>query len=410
MINILEINNTDLKGKRFNGYDLINVLNNTNYNAKQMVLEKESDDENVIEILKNARIRLVNKYLNNLQNSMLVRHTLSSFNEFIGESPEFKKADVVHYHLVYNLNINMKYFYDLTLKKPTILTIHDPSALTGYCVYPGKCLTWQVGCRNCPMGNEKFLEQHQSKISQIWDIKKWFYGKMDIEIIVASQWMFDQIKKSPLGDNFEQISVIPFGVDLTFFSEMMSKEEAKSILGIPFHKKVIFFRNGSSYKGVEYIKKALKMLACDKLDIVLLTCDKTGGLEGLADSYEVIELGWTDQILLRKALLACDIFLMPSTNEAFGVMAVEAMACSRPVVVFSQTALPEVTFAPDCGIAVEWGNTEALKHAVENLLEDPRECKRRGYLGRKIAEKHYSLELYHKRIVDLYNRVARAKK
>ena len=41
---------------------------------------------------------------------------------------------------------------------------------------------------------------------------------------------------------------------------------------------------------------------------------------------------------------------MPSVAEAFGMMAVESMACGKPVIVFDGTSLPEVTRAPDIGL------------------------------------------------------------
>lgn len=48
--------------------------------------------------------------------------------------------------------------------------------------------------------------------------------------------------------------------------------------------------------------------------------------------------------------------------------------------------LEEITFAPECGIAVEYGSSSALKYAIERLMKFPDECRERGIKGRKIVE------------------------
>jgi len=67
-------------------------------------------------------------------------------------------------------------------------------------------------------------------------------------------------------------------------------------------------------------------------------------------------------------------------------MAVEAMACGKPVIVFEGTSLPEVTFAPDVGIAVPMRDVSALKDAVISLVENVDDRLRRGRKAREIAE------------------------
>ena len=93
---------------------------------------------------------------------------------------------------------------------------------------------------------------------------------------------------------------------------------------------------------------------------------------------------------------------MPSLGESFGLMAVEAMACQKPVVVFDNTALPSVTFAPECGVLVENKNSQKLMEAIKMLIEDPSERNKRGELGRKIAQEHYDLNNYNKELLKIY--------
>ena len=90
-------------------------------------------------------------------------------------------------------------------------------------------------------------------------------------------------------------------------------------------------------------------------------------------------------------------------------MAVEAMACHKPVIVFDNTSLPSVTFAPDCGVLVENKNSQKLMEAIKMLIEDPAERNRRGELGRKIAQEHYDLNNYNKKLLEIYHSALKRK-
>jgi glycosyltransferase involved in cell wall biosynthesis len=122
--------------------------------------------------------------------------------------------------------------------------------------------------------------------------------------------------------------------------------------------------------------------------------------------YQVIDLGWIhDADLLARAYNASDIFLMPSTAETFGMMAIEAMACGKPVIVFEGTSLPEVTFAPTGGIAVPYGDTNALRFALERLIDNPLERQLLGQNALNLARQHYGMHSHVDRLVELYQEV-----
>jgi glycosyltransferase involved in cell wall biosynthesis len=130
-------------------------------------------------------------------------------------------------------------------------------------------------------------------------------------------------------------------------------------------------------------------------------------MEQFKDRFQLVELGWTnDEELARDAFVASDIFLMPSIVEAFGVMAIEAFACGKPVIVFEGTSLPEVTFAPEVGVSVPMHDGEGLYRALQHLIDNPAEREERGRKGREIAEKHYGDDLYAQRLAEIYKTVA----
>jgi glycosyltransferase involved in cell wall biosynthesis len=87
------------------------------------------------------------------------------------------------------------------------------------------------------------------------------------------------------------------------------------------------------------------------------------------------------------------------------MMAIEAMACGRPVLSFEGTSLPEVTFAPEVGLAVPMRDAHALALAIDRWVENPAEVAMRGLKSREIAEERYGLTLHLDRLTSLYLQV-----
>jgi glycosyltransferase involved in cell wall biosynthesis len=74
-------------------------------------------------------------------------------------------------------------------------------------------------------------------------------------------------------------------------------------------------------------------------------------------------------------------------------------------VCFEGTALPAVTHAPECGIAVPAGDASALRASVDRLAADPSEAARRGRLGRSIVAEDHGFERYLDSMAQLYRSV-----
>ena len=140
-----------------------------------------------------------------------------------------------------------------------------------------------------------------------------------------------------------------------------------------------------------------------------LTFDKKGLLQDFASRFPLVELGWVNEPeKLAAAYNAADLFLMPSRQEAFGMMAIEAMACGKPVLVVSGTALPETTFASEgAALCVEAGDSRAFQQALQMLVDDPAQRTAIGGKAREIAVTHYGEDLYVSRLLALYEAVVR---
>jgi len=228
--------------------------------------------------------------------------------------------------------------------------------------------------------------------------------RTDIHLVVASHWMDQMAAQSPILSHLPR-TIIPFGLNTRVFKPL-NKKACKQAFGIPEDAFVIAFRAipFSPYKGVEYIEKALLNLSSKK-PIYLITFDTVGLVPNLEEKFGIVELGWVNERSIAAALSAADVFLMPSLAESFGMMAVEAMACGTPVIVFEGTALPSIIQAPRGGIAVPAKDWEALKEAIEALIENPELYERFVRNGLEIVNEEYTIDKYVSRHLELYSQL-----
>lgn len=396
------VNDNDLAGRRFNGHDLQLYLNSNGHEAYQFVMNKAGTDPHTIPIIQKDESRFLREKCIEFEEKISMQSVIYPFGEIIKDKKEFKEADIVHYHLIFNHFMSLYSFKKLAQLKPTAWTLHDPWALTGHCVHPLDCKGWLTGCKKCPH-LDRYSPLKEDHAAAIWNIKKDIYKEIDIDIVVSSKWMYDMVKKSPLTKHFERVHLIPFGIDVDLFKRREDREKIRKDMGIEEEDFVIMFRQSTiEWKGQQYIVEMLKKLKTKKKPI-LLTVGQTGTLDELRDKYRIIENPWVnDNKFLVELYSVADLFLMPSVAESFGLMAVEAMSCSLPVIVSEGTALPGVTCAPECGISIPKDKPEVFAKRVYDLINNPEECRKRGARGREMCVDRYQIEEYNQKMISLY--------
>lgn len=407
-MNILHINNTDLIGGRFNGFSMQQSTDKFN-NVEMAVWKKISNSSFV------HRIPPDNSLLRFLELNTMRIFGRIGFDSLTGTGglvlptcDYFKRADVLHLHLIHNFaNLSILSLPKLSRLKPVVWTIHDPWAMTGGCEHSFDCDRWLTGCEpRCPYPRHWSIFQHYMPYLN-WRIKKKVYERSDLTLVVASKWMRDRVERSPLLRHLPCYQ-IPFGIDLNVFKPK-SKTDCRKKLGIALDHKVIAFRDVGlksvdRFKGTSWLMEALKIYE-PQVPTTLLIFEDGKGFKILSPKYTVLTTGWINGDDLAVALSAADIFLMPSIQEAFGLMAVESMACSTPVIVFDGTALPDVIKSPLGGISVPAKDSVALAEAIKRLLDDDELRQKLSKQAQQIAEHEYSFPLYIQRHINLYEEV-----
>ncbi|WP_459610678.1 D-inositol-3-phosphate glycosyltransferase [Corynebacterium urogenitale] len=187
-----------------------------------------------------------------------------------------------------------------------------------------------------------------------------------------------------------RIEVVTPGADVERFTPGSDRatERARRELGIPFRAKVIgFVGRLQRLKGPHVLVEAVSVLARRHPELLLtvVICGGPSGngvnsLEQLQGLVDELGIGRMVRFLsprpaeeLVTVYQAADIIAVPSSNESFGLVAVEAQACGTPVVATRVGGLPIAVDEGKSGLLVDGQDPEKWADALEELtLNDTR--------------------------------------
>jgi teichuronic acid biosynthesis glycosyltransferase TuaC len=108
-----------------------------------------------------------------------------------------------------------------------------------------------------------------------------------------------------------------------------------------------------------------------------------------------------------KYIASCDIFSLPSWSEGFGIVYLEAMACSKPVVGCKGEGLEDFVEHGVTGVLVEPKSVDSLVEALDFLLSHPDEAKAMGKRAREVVLANYTWEKNAEKTIAVYREVLR---
>ncbi len=115
-------------------------------------------------------------------------------------------------------------------------------------------------------------------------------------------------------------------------------------------------------------------------------------------------LGWRDDA--AQVLAALDVLLMPSLWEGFGLVMLEAMAQTVPIIGSAVSAIPEVVIDGETGLLVPPRDVAGLANALTTLLTDAPLRRHMGLLGQDRVETIFSVEQMVADTLAVYSKLA----
>jgi glycosyltransferase involved in cell wall biosynthesis len=104
----------------------------------------------------------------------------------------------------------------------------------------------------------------------------------------------------------------------------------------------------------------------------------------------------------RDWLARADVFAHTSRWEGFGIVLLEAMLSSLPVVATRASAVPEIVADGETGVLVEPGDSEAVARALVELLRDDERRRALGEAGLRRAREEFSVARMTTQTLDVY--------
>ena len=165
--------------------------------------------------------------------------------------------------------------------------------------------------------------------------------------------------------------------------------------------KILFVGRFDPQKGVDYLLNCFQRYSFDNVHLYLI-----GGSVVSAYEYEknntskITFLGWVPNEKIDEYYSSCDVVIMPSRWEAFGLVAIEAMKYSKPIIASNRGALPELIHDNYNGYIFDLDNEESLKNILEGLSK--KKLKLLGENAYKEYTLYYTADIMRERVKKLY--------
>jgi glycosyltransferase involved in cell wall biosynthesis len=177
-------------------------------------------------------------------------------------------------------------------------------------------------------------------------------------VLVPSKFVADQLVRQ--GFSITRISVIPYGVDLEVYKPPTLLRPAGPV-------QCLFVGQVSHRKGVPSLLRAARQLPA----INFILAGPLVSRDVLRDlPPNVRRIGPMPIERVSALMRASDIFVLPSIEDSYGLVVIEAMASGLPAIVTDHVGASEVINPGQDGLVVPTGDDDALVSAIRRLADD----------------------------------------
>lgn len=348
-----------------------------------VIAPRAPKDRNLTEVeLKNGRIRRVSPLFSIYSGSVPLG---------ILKALDPADFDVIHAHVPMPTIAELAALRNLLSKRPFVLTYHNDVAGGSFW---SRAVAAAYGLTLGP-----FL-----------------LGRADA--IITTTWSY-ALNSRRLSRYLHKVRVAPCMVDVDRFHPGLAGDRIREKHGLGPENKVVLFVGGLlPYKGVEYLIRAMSKVVSLIPQAKLVIAGKgrcedslraevhQQGIEG-----SVVFAGFVPDEDLPHYYAASDVFALPSVSseEGFGIVQLEALACGKPVVTTSLPGVGEVDTEEVASIHVPPRDAGALANALVRILGNSEMAVSLGRRGRELCERKYTVAKVTQRLLEIYSQVMETK-
>jgi len=287
------------------------------------------------------------------------------------------KFDIIHSHVSLpdgwaGMEIAKKY------KKPLFITVHGQDF------------------QKTIFKNNKCKENIKKAIS--------FANKL---IVVSSK--LKKMAEDNLKINSDRIIVIPNGINQ---KDIISRTGNKIVERYKNKKIILSVSHLIKTKGIDFNLKAIAKLK-GKYEYLLYLIIGEGierdNLETLSFNLgleNIVEfLGQVTHKNVMEYISICDIFSLPSWEEGFGIVYLEAMSQGKPVIACKDQGIADIVKDRETGLLVKPKDVSSLVNVIDYLLSNKENAKAIGDKAKKLVLENYTWEKNAQKTIEIYKGV-----
>ena len=227
----------------------------------------------------------------------------------------------------------------------------------------------------------------------------------------------------------DKIHVVRNGVDVTEFYPTEDHDFCDRIGMDTSRPSVVFVGRITRQKGLPHLLRAVEKLPAD-IQVVLCAGapDTPEIMAEVREAFASLDrergnIVWIEEMLPRPELNAlehgCDAFICPSIYEPLGIVNLEAMACSLPVVGSATGGIPEVVADGETGLLIHFDQlrdgtgtptdpdkfVHDMAAAIDDMFSDMDRAREMGRAGYRRAQEVFSWETIADNTIDVYEKV-----
>jgi L-malate glycosyltransferase len=227
-----------------------------------------------------------------------------------------------------------------------------------------------------------------------------FMTKLNHKVIPVAEFMKKELVRKGVSE--DKLTVIYNGIQIPKIDvtkKMVFNEKVISIIGRLSPEKghkFLFESLAKLKKESPHLKWTLNIVGDGSLKQELIELSKTLDIHSTINFKGFVNTMDTEYI-------NSDLIVLPSENEAFPFVAIEALAFEKPVISTNVGGLPEVIKDNETGILVSYGDVNALTEKIRWLLEDDELSKRLAKNGKDFFLKNLTFDKMLNQTVAIYN-------
>ena len=245
-------------------------------------------------------------------------------------------------------------------------------------------------------------------------LHKWYLGRIDKMLAISDFSKQNILDTYPISE--DKIETLYLGIDLNKHTRDEQKAlEFKEKFNIDKSKKIVgvIGRIDPAKGQMEFIESIPDVIQ-ERQDVHFVIVGKTTSqnevayLDKLRTRIQELSLnpyvsftGFFSDVSVP--LSALDVFVMPSYFEAFGLIAIEAMACKVPVIATDMGSISEIIPDGTYGIKILPKNSSQIAEAIKKVLSDEALSLQMSAKAYKMVQDKFDDKKYFNRLKEVYS-------